>query len=470
MADNQISNGDDREFARAVGLDSNDLEWLVQDAPAVAPDVRDRIRQRVHDGVTAAVSPAPARRRPWLRAAAAAAILLAVSGTALVATSAEAREAILNLFRVVPNLGITATDEQTMALAAPLAIASTGTDATILAAVAGPEQTQIRLRINGLEQKPGLWHDGSLSSHPPVLRPEFPTELVLPDGQRLIASEIKLFFQNGTLNLTLTFDAVPPGTTAFRLEMPHWQDLALGVSADIPLSKAAADALQAAEVSDNATEHAGIKVEAQHYAIDDALVRINMEITPLDQQTKLDHTIRYKPEWVRLTDNAGRQYPFSVPDSDRLAQHKTAYNVAFNGPLAQGATQLTLTVPELYVQETGNATVELDLAGLEPGQSKPVEAQVTVGGWPVTVQAVDRKADGQYILRVALGAATGDRYLSHVKVVDGATSTANGMVGEDRVQTLEIPRPGADGKLTVTLGNPVVTVVGPWVVNVPLNQ
>jgi hypothetical protein len=470
LAVKRIVSADDQEFTRAVGLDSNDLEWLVKDAPAVAPAVRDRIRCRVHEGVAPQTAPAPARRRPWTRVAAAAAILLAVSGTALVAGSAEAREKIMSLFRLVPNLGITATDEQSRALAAPLQIASAGTDATILAAVAGPESTQIRLRINGLEQKPGLMQNGSLSSNPPVLRPEFPAELVLPDGERLIASEIQLYFEKGTLNLTVTFGAVPPGTTSFRLEMPKYKELALGVSAEIPLSKAAAVALQAAEVSGAATEHAGIKVEAHHYAIDNNLVRVSMGITPVSQGLELDHTIGYKPEWVGLTDDTGRGYTFSVVESDLLFGPNPAYNVAFAGPLAPGARQLTLTVPELYVAEEGSATVDLDLSGLEPGHTQPVNAKITVGAWPVTVKSVERKADGPYTLRVDLGPAGGDRYLSHVSVLQGAYSTANGIVGKDRVQTLALPQPGPDGKLTVTLGHPVVTVTGPWVVNVPLKQ
>jgi hypothetical protein len=470
---------DEQEFVQAVGLNANDLEWIVQGAPPVSADVRERIRRQVHEQTAKVAEPtaeavelvatptAPRRRWNPGRIAAAAALVMALSATAVLGGSAQAREALLGLFHLVPGMGITQATDESLALAAPLTVESAGTEATILAAVAGPERTEVKLKITGLPGGRNRESDGTYSGNAPKFRPEFPAELVLPDGVRMAPYVIKYQYERGTLSATFSFDALPAGTSKIRLEVPTYRDVPLNVAADIPLTDAATVVASVVDLTGAATELQGIKVEALQYAVDQDLIRFRVGITPLGAIV-LDHGNWDAANWVSLTDDAGRTYPLSTEDSDRLAVASPSHNAAFAGPLPSDATQLNLTVPKLFVREPGTATLELDVPELAIGDSMPIGQQVMVGDWPVDVQSLVRESTTKYTLKVGLGPAEGDQYLDHISVVKGKSWYSNGWMNEDRVLHLDVGYGPTDGKLSVVIGHPVLTVTGPWVVNVPL--
>ena len=378
MSDKRV---EEREFVRAVGLDASDLEWLVKDAPEVPADVAERVRRRVHANVAApvpapvAVLPsAPNRLRTWsvARFAAAAALVVALGGTVLVSTNASARELFQDMVRFIPGLGLKATDHQTQLLSQPIPVTTDEGGGAITAVVAATDRTHVRVELD-VRSIAGPT-EGTYWGLVPHRRTEFPADLVLPDGNRLLTHAIKYRVDEGKLMATFEFEALPAQVERMRLEVASFQGSTLNLAADISLVPAAAVTLPVAvPVTPPPAQVHGVEVGVAHYMLDGDLIRASVTVKPATSEAKLAHGLQNEPSWLELTDNLGNRYELVPQSSDRLKEFDTTFNLVFQGPLKEGATELTFTVPKVYMQEEGQFYYEQSVADWPVGEVRQLD-------------------------------------------------------------------------------------------------
>ncbi|MGE5674138.1 MAG: hypothetical protein ACM3XM_09635 [Mycobacterium leprae] len=465
---------DERAFLQSVGLDPDNLDWLVKDAPPVAADVRERIRRRVQAKIDApapaVIVPAPGSRRwRFARVATAAALLLIALASTFVATSEAAQEKLKALFLLVPGFGIKAADTQTRVLASPLAIRAAGVEGLITAVVAGPERTEVRLRIPGLAGRAGgpqLGSAGSDEHHEPAYLPNFPAVLVLPDGTRLRPYSMEHRFGQDGLTATLIFGKLPGGVDSVRLEVPSYFEIPLNLEAQIHLTPVDAAHYAEAQPVTGAFVRDGIKVEALQMAGDGDLIRFNLSVVPTVPYVTLDEDFRSVP-WVSLTDNRGQAYPWNGKESDMFTGRKQVYSVAFAGPLPPGTESLTLTMEQLYIKDRGSAPLVLNVADMAVGDSRTLSQRRQVGAWPVVIKSVKRTADNQFTFTIDLGKPLGNRQLSHVRAMVGSNVSFVGWA-ENGQEVITVDIRPVDGEIAFTWVEPVVIVKGPWVIELPV--
>lgn len=179
---NQRFTPEEQLFLREVGLAPDHVELLPSDAPSLPAATVRRLQAQARPkaGLAGTTTPLPLRPPRWL--AAAAAVVLALAASLAVLGPERVQAALQRLMHYVPGIGIAATDDRTLVLAAPVEAVSDGRRLTVTGVLGDSEGTAIHLRIDGLPEG----HKKVEPGPPPTLGAQ--AALTLPDGTRFTGS------------------------------------------------------------------------------------------------------------------------------------------------------------------------------------------------------------------------------------------------------------------------------------------
>lgn len=463
------------EFLKSTGLESNDLAPLVADAPALPADALARIRNRVHvkaasTAPAAAVpdtSPVTAPARPrrsggrWLVAAAAA--LLIVGGTLVVANPQGALAAIQRLVRLVPGIGLTETDGETLVITSPVSTASGDERLTVTGLISDGRQTEVRFLVEGLP----------LEKREPDVQTAFRPELRLADGTVLQSQSSSASGGSGTAEGVIWFEPLPSGTTDVTLLLPPVLGLTQPFELAIPVVNAVSAGLP--EASDGAwsEERLGVRVGVPHWTVQGDLIVLNLQ-AQLPRGTAVEHFLAegVLPE---LSDAQGRVYPLLQERSNLSPNPGEHASLTFQGPLAPDAGHLRLSVPVIKVVEEAEADLSLSLSRLPEGQPLQLDKEMQIGSKRFVVNTVTR-LEGTFRFALDLGPEKEGALLQYVHIAprtaffrSGSYSTT-GRMNEQTWQLERLdysPENVPDRNLEVVFKQPLVRLQGDWVVELP---
>ena len=467
---------EERAFLESIGLEPNDLTPLVADAPLLPADTLARIRDRAHakagaDASMTSVATAvpvkpPARPRRsrgrWLAAAAAA--LLMVGGTLFVTNPQGALAAIQRLVRLVPGIGLTETDAETLVMASPVSAESGGERLTVTGLISQGKQTEVRFLVEGLP----------LDKKEPDVQAAFKPTLQLADGTVLQSHSSSASGGSGTAEGVIWFGPLPSGTSSVTLLLPPVHGMTQPFELAIPVVDAGSAGLTEAVAGAWSEERLGVRIGVPHWTVQGDLIVLNLE-AELPRGTAVEHFLaeHVLPE---LSDEQGRVYPLVHERSNLSPNPGESASLTFQGPLAPDADRLRLTVPAIKVVEEAEVELSIPLAQLPEGQPLDLDEEMEIGSQRFVIHTVTRLDEGTFRFALNLGPEEEGALLQGVEIAprapffrSGGYSTTGRMNQQSwQLERLDYsPEKVPDRNLELVFKRPLVRLQGDWVVGLP---
>lgn len=459
------------------------LEPLVADAPPLPAETLERIRAAARrkagldeavpagDAVPAgqAVPPdrtrRPGRARWWLAAAA----VLILAGGALVAANPDgALAAIQRLVRLVPGIGLTETDAETLVLPEPVAVEKGGQRLTVTGLISTREGTEVTYRVEGLPE-----FKADLLSSP---RPDDAPQLRLPDGTLVAHRGNNASGGAGTITGTIWFDPLPAGTTDLVLYFPSkWGSESFEVP--LPVVDAASAGLAEALAGNWSEERLGARLGVPHWTVQEDRIILNLAVELPDGMMPHDFgPLSEDADELVLTDDRGRVYPLLRGESRLFFGAGDRTSAVFQGPIAEDAGSLRLTAPVLGVSKDVGASLKVAVADLPPGEPLQLDRQLELGSGSITVKTVTRLDEETFLFELDLGPEQDGIMMVDLRVdpvlgpfptrISGWSSSRS---REGRFLTVEFSQdPPPEEYLEVVFRSPELVLLGGWEVELPL--
>lgn len=487
---------EEQAFLAETGLRPDDLAHLVNDAPPLPPDALARIRNRTrektgtavaHDAAPATLGstlqspPSPSsqaspvqslpspkssattrRPRRWL--AAAAAVLLLVGGSVVLSNPGGAMAAIQRIVRLVPGIGLTETDGDTLVLAEPVSVQHGDVRVTVTGVVGARKRTQVQFRA----EWPAVRDKQELASRTSA------AELRLPDGTVLEGSGHR-WGGSDKLEGEYWYDPLPEGTREVVLVLPFLSGTAEPV--EIPLSLVSAEEAGLAEGRPGAwsTEQMGVKVGVPYWTAAGDRIVVALESRVPDGVTVEQFGERFSEENMlpSLSDDQGRVYPLIAEESVLLSGQRQA---VFQGPLAPDAGELKLSVPALtLVEHAATARLTVPSARLPEGEPLELNEELAIGSQRFTVRAVTRLSPGIFRIDLDLGQEADGALLQRVDVRPPMSPfrsgpsgwSAQGVDGQMTQMEIDFKKPPTRN-LEIVFASPTYRLKGGWEVHLPV--
>lgn len=470
-------NATERKFMKTVGIDPNDLDGLVANAPVLSPAMQARLQQRTWDkleklGVTP-LAPAKPGRGPagwagWAtrRRLAVAAAVIAI-GASLVVAGPSVYGALQRVAQFVPGIGITETNEQTLVMSEPVTVTGRRGSLTITAMLVTPEHAELRFTIDSVDiVKPD---PRSLGQAP------LQAALVMADGTRVEQSSVISTAGENSITGTVWFPPFPAPVDSVTLELSSL----LGgdsFSAQIPLV-AAADAGLAEAVSGPWSDlHNGVEVRVPQMVHTGDRIVLTLEGSVAGRKARIEAlgpalSTSAWPGDLILVDDLGHSYPLLTAESELYIAGTQPLTAVFQGPVQPEAKALRLIIEGIQMQEEGEARLRLPLRRLTIGEEIPVGETLLVGNWPVVLRSITRVTESRFLLDVDLGSWRDGAVLQYISILPYRTS-GGGFFTWDGGQATNfgveyLPK---NGYLDLALREPTVYVEGPWLIDLPLRD
>ncbi|HWI66379.1 MAG TPA: hypothetical protein VNT75_31500 [Symbiobacteriaceae bacterium] len=486
MSERQFTR-EEQEFMKAVGLDSDNLEWLVQEAPAVSDETTARVLEKTRLKVALApltqARPRRTFRLPRWAAVAAAALVIC---TATVAVSPTVQAALKSLLQLIPGFGVTAVTPGNLVLANPVTVSDDTRKMTVTGLHGTETETVVQLEWDGLSKTADVTPDFA-----PGLA------LVLPDGTRLERKTLNFNGQVGTgkLLLKITFPALPAGTRNVRLELPRLFEQTNPVGTLLTLSPAESANLAEAIPVNGGAQKENVSLSVSHLALDGDRIRLMVRTDPAATNIRavaadLMNGSIPPGTILQLKDDQGNSYPLlfeetalSMNDGGSrtlreggssvwtrgpaplLTRTSPSFTAVFAGPLRPGAKRLTLTLQQAEVVETGSASLTLEAGRLVKGQRVDLNEALQVGGHEVVINYLNQREDDSAVVSLFVKGVPA----YHVAVrFNGQHMERSGSADRGRTWLVETPKVPTTPTTEITIDHLKFEVVGPWSVEVPL--
>lgn len=474
---------------KAVGLDGDNLEWLVQDAPAVPADLQERVlRKAQHKIVQVPLAEGwrPIYRLP--RWAAVAAAMLVIFG-ATVALSPSVQAALRSLIRLIPGFGVTEVAPDHLVLAQPVTVADGTRQVTVTGVHGGPAGTVVHLRWAGIPAR---------TVEKPVDRTDFDHVmpggsfgLVLPDGTRLVQTRLTSSQETGTGSalLSIHFPPLPAATRSARLELPAMFKVTNPVSAMLTLTEAGESNSVAVVDVDSKDQKQGVTIGVSHLAIDGDRIRLVVSTRYSDPQSAQTGVELMRKSGISLTDDLGNTYPLlwdetvlSASDSGSRSLYTggssmslwrrpggplggSDFTAVFAGPVRPGAKSLRLRIETAELEALGSGSLRIAASDLPVGQVKDVHQTLRYGTQELEILQVRRTGANQVTVVVATQNRPEGRLSRFSVTVNGelaeSIGSTNGRPWEALVTLDKAPE-----TFEIRIENPIYEVIGPWTMEV----
>ena len=340
----------------------------------------------------------------WRHRAMAVAVGLLLILALAVATIGPARvvAAIQDLVGYVPGIGFVDL-EATRLLAAPVEVTRDGVTLRVEQAIAGPDNTKIVVRSEGLPPEDLLWPDGAEQQG------DFAPLLRLPDGRTLTTGTWTLRLGGGTLE----FPSLPDGVYRAMLELPRLPLVPTGAAPEnwqVPLDLRPATGDLVADLYAEPYAPAGaeethheitLRVLAVAHSAEETVVRVQVQWPNPDWEWP---TIGYNLPVLR--DNLGHEYHYApasstgssvqtevirIPDPQQITptptpELPTDETTQTFAPVSPSAGQLALWVDAVSFAVPAEASFVVDLGDApQVGDRWPLDISLTVAGFPVHI-------------------------------------------------------------------------------------
>ncbi len=170
---------------------------------------------------------------------------------------------------------------------------------------------------------------------------------------------------------------------------------------------------------------------------------------------------------LTLTGPGGQQYSPQLRGWGEMPQN---YFELYFEELEDGENQVQLIVPLLQIREEASAKVKVNVPVIDSPED--LDLAVTLGRFDLKLTRAEKICDGDqdYLrLYVDLGPAG-------TETLEGFTLSGNQSWGctfdreTGRIQYLEIPLKGNPSRVTLTLADPVYSLIGPWILDLPVQR
>ena len=384
---------------------------------------------------------------------------------------------------VIPGLGIRACDSPGLIAPESVTAERGGTIVTVTTVLSAGGETTVRLTITGI---PGIPNDRQTVI---FLEDDRGRTYLLLRAAHGSSSSVNAPTQ--TYSGEWTFAPLAPNvrTVHIRIDSPlpvgEWSVPVLVV----PVAQAQLTSAQASTASMTVQ---GITVQVTHVAAtaDRTVFAIHAQAqTPTHIIHSLDDPIHFNRTLI-LRDDRGTVYRELSTQGKTWPNQGGGYTDGAQFPvLLPGAHTVTLVIPYVEVAETGEATVKIPVAGLQPptpgvadsGDRHALNIPVTIGAYRFRLTGVSIASMGgeqSLAFDVDLGDWQGSRklvepgtpHLTSTQPMGYSASDAE-VNGFRQVTQVRIPLPPTLGDtVDVQFTQPVVAVQGPWQLTVPVSS
>lgn len=382
----------------------------------------------------------------------------------------------------VPGLGIKPAGEGTLVAIAPVTVQSGKLTFTVEALLSDGTRTTVKFELSGLPGGKAGWETQHPGPRQPLLRDAEGRTYALataffggvggsPD-ENIISGEMHFAplpagLQSVDLVVPLDYyvpPAVVPGTD--QLELVAHVALTPADQSDLPAATP-----QSAEATANGVT---LKVSASSVEDGRTVLLAEGEAAGAARLVALGRMGGSADEAATLRDNRGREYRLVPQGSEVTVGGQPLRKDLYFEPVAAGATQLTLAVPAVQVEEQGAVDVTIPLAGHNMGETLELNRTVDLGGYKVLLETATLAEDGgQPWLYVDLKlptSANGRTLASFNAQRAGGSASMWSMDGGEQLSDFGVPIEAGAKEVTIHIDKPIVDVEGPWEVTFPAGQ
>ncbi len=487
MDKNKPENTALEQVLASLGLPDDLPEVALAGSPEPSPEALRRIKARTLARLPQAC---PARRnKPLFRqrfspaATAAAALLLTVSLALAWAGPSRVWAGVQQMLALVPGFGwVESGADEGWILYARQKVRRSGGDrggfVEVSGLLANSRYTGLQLYCENLpgyapEPDPGKEQTEAdrQQSYAAAWEPYFRLYL-LDDADRryYLSPEAPRSMAGGGASSQAWLQFPPLDRSARRVTLVLPLDGTEELTVEIPLALLESDA-ERGEIGGSATRH-GITVSAAAFAYADTWVAVAVDLG--DRAGRVAELGRYftnlpadRP--VTLTGRSGQPYPRASRGLGGWGVTAQNYTELFFTEAAEGEKQVRLEIPLLQICEAASARVKITVPG---SGSLDLDQAVALGRFPLRLTRAETILDGeQRRLRiyVDLGPA-GPETLERFTLGGSRSWSCKFNAVSGRMEYLEIPLDGNPTRLALTLTDPVYSVAGPWVLELPLQR
>ncbi|NLI70424.1 MAG: hypothetical protein GX364_06145 [Firmicutes bacterium] len=471
------------QFLEAIGLPDDFSETVL--AREVEPTAE--TLQRIKKQTLARVPQAPhRRRRPLFKrtpSALTAAVILLFTATLAMAWVGPERvwAGVQRILTLVPGFGLVDKEEQdewVLFARQKVRVEGEGGFVEVSGLLANPHYTGLQLYIEGL---PGY-----------VSHPEPQVEKKVEEKKRQADHDARW---ESYLHLYLLDDAgtrydLPPDAPRFLggsgagnqawLQFPPLDRATRQVTLVVPLE--GGETLRAevpltiledeADWNSCGTSSTEKDITVSAAAFDYTSIWIAISVHLNDRKGRVVELGRYFPglpadQPLTLTGPGGRQYSPQLRGQGGMTQNY--FELFFEG-LEDGENQVQLTVPLLQIREKASAKVKVGVP--VSSSQEDLDLAVTLGRFDLKLTRAEKICYGdQDYLRIYVDLGPAGTETLEEFTLDGNQSWGCTFDQETgRMRYLEIPMKGNPSRVTLTLADPVYSVIGPWVLDLPVQR
>ncbi|MGQ9676343.1 MAG: anti-sigma factor family protein [Chloroflexota bacterium] len=428
----------------------------------------------------------------WLRprAVAAALVVALIAGAMLFTSPSEVVARLREALYFVPGVGITATDEASLANGRAVSTEVGGLRLTVPVLISNHEGTRIKFEVTGLPGGKEAWTEptivpsnvGSPVNIPEQGQPRPRFSLIDSSGRSYkllsFSHSVGGDVNSNTLRGEVNFERLAAETREVTLVAP--------LRALLPPALAESDAewrLSIPLVAVDAADFASAKelhLTQSKYGVRVDLIAASFtrESTALSIRVSSEREgvspvcvgKRLTPDEVmpRLVNAQGQVYGRKpLDEGGRWLSNPLELPFAFE-PVPRDAKQLQFVVPVISVEEPGEATLRVPLAGRRAGDEIQLDTKLHLGQHTLRAESatLERREDGRLdlIVNLDLGPREGDRQLVGLEVAAadtfGSWQSWDGRSGQ--LSAVSVPMAEGEQEATIKLHKPLIAIYGDW--------
>lgn len=428
----------------------------------------------------------------WLRPRAVAAVLVValVAGTMLFSSPSEVVARLREALYFVPGVGITATDEASLANARAVSAEVGGFRFSVPVLISNHEGTRIKFEVTGLPGGKESWTKPPIvpsKGGPPVSIPEQgqPTprfslidssgrSYKLLNSSHSVGGDVSSNVMHGEVNFERLAAETREVTLVAPLRALLPPELAEGDAEwrlSIPLV-----AVDAADFADAKELHLvqskyGVRVDLVAASFTRGSTALSIKVSS-EREGVSPACVgkRLTPDELmpRLANAQGQVYGRKpLDEGGRWLSNPLELPFAFE-PVPRDVEQLQFVIPVISVEEPGEATLRVPLAGRQVGDEIQLNTELRLGQHTLLARSamLERREDGRLdlIVNLALGPREGDHQLVGLEVAVADTSGSwQSWDGRDgQLDALGVPVAEGEEEVTIKLHKPLVAIYGDW--------
>lgn len=457
----------ERDLSKRLQEARNEIEWLVKDAPPVSLEVKSRIWERVANEISEppsqAIRPRSGRWPLGVRVAAVVVLLMGISGAFLSETALGRDYLWPVLMRFLPGSGFVTHDSDVRTLATPVTVMDGDRQVTVLGVVADSIRTDVRIQFRGWSEAVADFGETTL--------------LVSDSGAQRPDWYVLRSTQEDTATLILSFPPLPTGREQVQIRLPAMGAVVDPVVLTLPLLTTRTETAGRSELPEVVRSIDGVELRLHAVFVQEDGVYLPIALHTSDPGRPVLGIETRPDRSPYLRDDRGFPYSLDRERSESVQQGERPLTLVFTPGLRDGAESLHLVVPSLLIEETGRADFSTPVSHLASGDRVRVDQTLHFGRLTIQVTELERLDQRRFRLHLEQqpnpGANSTQRWVGFRRILlhEGTVSATvvNHVVDGVTATYVDLDTPELVEALAVRFENPVLSRIGPWELEVPLN-